>query len=97
MDSIPRAAPSPISTQSTSVHVEERAIKSSGDPWSKIVSDLFQQKTIKVLLIDPFKFARERLNVWCVWLVSGFFPRNVEVNMTGRFLISVIPKQHLHD
>ena len=80
MDSIPRAAPSPISTQSTSAHLEERAIKSSGDPWNKIVSDLFQQKTIKVLLIDPFKFARERLNVRRVWLEIGFFPINIEVN-----------------
>ena len=34
----------------------------------------------KVVLIDPFKFARERLNVRRVWLVIGFFPRNIEVN-----------------
>ena len=38
-------------------------IKSYGEPWSKIVSDWFQQKTIKVFLIGPFKFAWERLNV----------------------------------
>ena len=63
----------------------ERGIKSSGEPWSKIVSDSFQQKTINVFLIGPFKFARERLNVRHIWLVSGrFFPRNGEVNTTGR-------------
>ena len=39
----------------------------------------------------------------CFWLVhsslhkSRFFPRNVEVNTTGRFLISAIPKHYLHD
>ena len=64
----------------------ERGIKSSGEPWSKIVSDPFQQKTINVFLIGPFKFARERLNVRRIWLVSGrFFPRNGEVNTTGRW------------
>ena len=61
------------------------------------MSDWFQQNTIKVFLIGPFKFARERLNVQRVWRVSGFFTRNVEVNTTGRFLISAISKQHLHD
>ena len=54
-------------------------MKSPGEPWNKIVSDWFQQKTIKVLLIGPFKFARERVNVRRVWRVSGFFPGNVEV------------------
>ena len=73
-----------------------REIKSSGEPWSRIVSDWFQQKK-KVFLIGPFKFARERLNVLRVWRVSGVFPRNVEVNTTGRLLISAIPKQHFHD
>ena len=34
----------------------------------------------KVVLIDPFKFARERLNVRRVWLEIGFFPINIEVN-----------------
>ena len=57
----------------------------------------FKKKTIKVFLIGPFKFAREQSNVWRVWRVSGFFPRNVEVNKAGLFLISAIPKQHLHD
>ena len=72
-------------------------MKSSREPWSKIVSDWFQQKTMKVFLIVPFKFARERLNVRRLWRVIGFFPRNVDVNKTDRFLISAIPKQHLHD
>ena len=54
-------------------------MKSPGEPWNKIVSDWFQQKTIKVFLIGPFKFARERVNVRRVWRVSGFFPGNVEV------------------
>ena len=45
--------------------------KSSGEPWSKIASDWFQQKTIKEFLIGPFKFARKRLNVWRVWHVTG--------------------------
>ena len=72
-------------------------IKSSGEPWSEIVSDWFQKETIEVFLIGPFKFPRERLKVRRVWRVSGVFPRNVEVNTTGRFLISAIPKQHLHD
>ena len=45
-----------------------------GNPGGKIVSDWFQQKTIKVFLIGLFKFARERLNVRRVWRVSGFFP-----------------------
>jgi len=45
--------------------------KSSGKPWSKIVSEWFQQKTIREFLIGPFKFARKRLNVWRVWHVSG--------------------------
>ena len=57
------------------LRMQRREIKSSGEPWSKIVSDWFQQKTIKVFLIGPFKFARERLNVWRVWRVSGFFLR----------------------
>ena len=57
----------------------------------------FSKKTIKVFLIGPFRFARERVNVRRVWRVSGFFPRNVEVNTPGRLLISAIPKQHLHD
>ena len=74
-----------------------REIKSSGEPWSKIVSDWFQQKTIKVFLIGPFKFARERLNVQRVWRVSEVFAINVEVNTTGPLLISAIPKQHLYD
>ena len=75
-----------------------RDIKSSGEPWSKNISDWFQQKTIKVFLIGPFKFVLEQLNaVRRVWRGSGFFPRNVEVNTTGRFLISAIPKQHLYD
>ena len=74
-----------------------REIKSSGEPWSKIVSNWFQQKTIKVFLIGLFKFERERLNVQRVWRVSGFFPRHVEVNTAGRFLISAILKQHLND
>ena len=85
-----------ISTQSSSAHVEERN-QELWEPWSKIVSDWFQQKTIKVILIGPFKFARERLNVWRVWGVSGFSLRIVEVNKTGRFFISAIPKQHLHN
>ena len=71
--------------------------KSSGEPWNKIVSDWFQRKTIKVFLISAFKFERERVNMRCVWRVSGFFPRNVEVNTPGRFLISAIPKQRLHN
>ena len=58
--------------------------KSSGEPWNKIVSDWFQQKTINVFLIGPFKFARARVNVWRVWRVSGFFPRNVEVLIHAR-------------
>ena len=86
----------PISTQGSSAHVGETD-QSSGEPWSKIVSDWFQRKTKKVFLIGPFKFARERLNVQRVWRVSRFFPRNVEVNTTGRFLISSIPEQRLHD
>ena len=49
----------PISTQSSSAHVKER---DQGEFWSKIVSDWFQQKTIKVFLIGPFKFSREWLN-----------------------------------
>ena len=63
----------PISTQSSSSHVEERDQELWG-PWSKIVSDWFQQKTIKVFLIGPFKFVRERLNVRRVWRVSELFP-----------------------
>ena len=46
--------------------------KSSGEPWNKIVSDWFQQKTIKLLSIGPFKFAREWVNVRRVWRVSAF-------------------------
>ena len=70
-----------------------------GNPGARIVSNWFQQKTIKVFLIGLFKFERERLNVNVrrVWRVSGFFPRHVEVNTAGRFLISAIPKQHLND
>ena len=45
------------------LRVYRREIKSSGEPWSKIVSDWFQQKTINVFLIGPFKFAREWLDV----------------------------------
>ena len=52
----------------------KREITSSEEPRSKIVSDWFQQKTIKVFLIGAFMFARERLNVRRVWRVSGFFP-----------------------
>ena len=68
-----------------------------GNPGARIVSNWFQQKTIKVFLIGLFKFERERLNVRRVWRVSWFFPRHVEVNTAGRFLISAIPKQHLND
>ena len=60
-------------------------------------SDWFQQKTIKVFLTGPLKFARERVDVRRVWRVSGFFLRNVEVDTPGRLLISAIPKQHLHN
>ena len=76
-----------ISTKSSSANVEERAL---GNPGARL--SVFSKKTIKVLLIGPFKFARERLNVRRGWRVSRFFPRNVEVNTTGRFLISAIRK-----
>ena len=57
-----------------------RKSKSSGEPWSKIVSDWFRQKkTIKVFLIRPFKFAWERLNVRRVWRVSGIFSRKISL------------------
>ena len=85
--------------QSSSAHVEER----DQELWGTLEQDCLwlvstkKKPTIKVFLIGPFKFARERLNVRRVWRVSGFFPRNVEVNTTGRFLISSIPEQHLHD
>ena len=72
--------------QSSSAHYG-RGGKSSGKPWNKIVSHWFQQKTINVFLIGSFKFARERVYVRRVWRVSEFFPRNVEVNTSGRFLI----------
>ena len=85
-----------ISTQSSSAHVKERD-KEFWGTLEQDFSDWFQQKTIKVFLIGPFKFARGQLNVRRVWRVSGFFPRNVEVNTTGRFLISATPKHHLHD
>ena len=49
---------------------------SSGEPWSKIVSEWKKVKT-KVFLISPFKFARQLLNVRSVWRVRGFFPINV--------------------
>ena len=63
-------------------------MESSGEPWSKIASDWFQQKTIKkVFLIGPFKFTQERLNVRRAWRVSGFFPSNVEVNAPGRWAL----------
>ena len=74
-----------ISTPRALLRMTRREIESSGEPWSKIVSDCFQQKTIKVFLIGPFKFAWERLNVRRAWRVSGFFPRNVEVNAPGRW------------
>ena len=77
--------------------MKRREITSSEEPWSKIVSDWFQQKTVKVFLIGAFIFALERLNVRRVWRVSVFFPRNVKVNTTDQFLISAIPKQHLLD
>ena len=47
-------------------------------------SDWFQQKTIKLFLTGPFKFARERVDVRRVWRVSGFFLRKVEVDTPGR-------------
>ena len=65
--------------------MSRREIKNSWEPWNKIVSDWFEQKTINVYLIGPFKFAREHLNVWRVWRVSGFSPRGVEVNAPGRW------------
>ena len=70
-------SPAPQSQPRALLHMSRRKIKSSRDPWSKIVSDWFQQKTIKEFLIGPFKFAQERLNIRCVWCVSGFFPCNV--------------------
>ena len=73
-----------LDPQSSSAHDEERDRELWGT-WSKIVSDCFQQKTIKVFLIGPFKFAREQLNVRRAWRVSGFLPRNVEVNAPGRW------------
>ena len=68
-----------------------------GNPGTRFSLIGFSKKTIKVFLIGPYKFARERLNMRRVWRMSGFFPRNVQVNTTGWFLISAIPKQHLHD
>ena len=55
-----------------------------GKPGARLSLIGFSKKTIKVFLIGPFKFARERLNVRRVWRVSGFFPKNVELNTTGR-------------
>ena len=74
-----------------------REIKNSGNPGARLSLIGFSKKTIKVILIGPFKFARERLNVWRVWGVSGFSLRIVEVHKTGRFFISAIQKQHLHN
>ena len=56
-----------------------------GNPGARIVSNWFQQKTIKVFLIGLFKFERERLNMRRVWRVRGclhdtgatFAPRRV--------------------
>ena len=74
--------------QDTSAHDEER----DRELWGTLEQDLpligFSKKTIKkVFLIGPFKFARERLNVRRAWRVSGFFPRDVEVNAPGRWAL----------
>ena len=58
-----RVPVSPISTQSSSAHVEER----DQELWGTLEQGLsligFSKKTIKVFLIGLFKFERERLNV----------------------------------
>ena len=53
-----------------------------------------KQKTIKLFLSCPIKFARERVNVRHVSHVSGFSPGKISVvvKTPGRF-----SKQHLHD
>ena len=73
--------------------VKQSRPRALGNPGTGLSLIDFNKKTIKVFLIGPFKFAREQLNVWRVWRVSRFFLRNVEVNTTGRFFISAIPKQ----
>ena len=69
--------------QSYSAHDGQEG-KSSGEPWNKIVSDWCIQVPTRAVV----------KRVACL-NVSGFFPRNVEVNTPGQFLISAIPKQHL--
>ena len=45
-----------------------------GNPIARLSLIGFSKKTIKVFLIGPLKFARERLNVQRVWRVRGFSP-----------------------
>ena len=51
-----------------------------GNPGARLSLIGFSKKTIKVRLIHPFKFARERVNGQPFWRV-----RNVEVNTPGQF------------
>ena len=85
-----------MSTQSSSAACRGQRSRTLGNPGARLSLIGFREKTIEVFLNGQFKFARERLNVRRVWRLNGFFPRNVEVNTPGRFLISAIPKQHLH-
>ena len=69
-----------------------------GNPGERLSLIGFSKKQLKCFwLFHSSLHELERLNVRRLWRVSGFFPRNVDVNKTGRFLISAIPKQHLHD
>ena len=89
---LPRAQSRP---QSSSAH-DIRGGRALGSLGTKLTLIGFSKKQQKCV-IGPFKFARERVNARRVWRVSGFFPRNVEVNNSGRFLILAIPKQRSHD
>ena len=71
------------------LHVDPRALlrvtTREDELWGTLEQNCLRlasakNKNKKVVLIGPFKFARERLNVRRVWLVSRFFPRNIEVN-----------------
>ena len=64
------------------LRMQKREIKSSGETWSKIVSDWFQQKNNKSVSDQSIQVCTRRLNMR---RVSGFFLRNVEVNTTGRW------------
>ena len=86
-----------ISTQSSSAHVEER----DQELWGTLEQDclwLVSAKNNKSVSDWSIQVCTRAVERAACLACERVFPRNaiVDVNSTDRFLISAIPKQHLH-